>query len=204
MDVNNQLHWDEVYRVKEEDEMSWTQRSPETSLQLIDQLGLPYSASIIDVGAGNSRLAESLLNKGYRNIAVLDISKNALEKSKSRLGNRAQHIDWINIDVTHFVSDKAYDLWHDRATFHFLTSGEEIERYRDVAEKATSQYMIISTFSHKGPDTCSGLSIRKYDEDELDAVFNRSFEKVNSFTEDHVTPWGRHQNFLFCTFKRRN
>ncbi|MGN6511856.1 MAG: class I SAM-dependent methyltransferase, partial [Chitinophaga sp.] len=161
------------------------------------------SARIIDVGGGDSRLADFLLEEGYEHITVLDISGEALEKAKARLGERAQKIKWIVSDITEFDTGDQYDIWHDRATFHFLTAKEQIEKYIRIAENKVKGFLSIGTFSENGPEKCSGLTIRQYTESSLAARFEEQFEKLKCITEDHVTPFGTKQNFLFCSFRKR-
>lgn len=183
--------------------MSWTQAVPKTSLQLIHSFNLPKTASIIDIGGGDSNLADFLLDEGYENISVLDISAGALERAKKRLGESAEKITWIVTDITAFAPTANYDIWHDRAAFHFLTSPEQIDKYVQIATRAVTGYMAIGTFSNNGPKRCSGLDVKQYDEGELTATFNDAFEKIECLIEDHITPFNTKQNFLFCSFRRR-
>jgi len=199
---NRKKHWENVFRTKQPDEVSWTQEYPKTSLDLIHSLNLPKTASIIDIGGGDSKLADNLLSEGYKNIAVLDISEESLLRVKKRLGNNANKIRWIVSDVTEFHPDVKYDLWHDRAAFHFLNSTGEINAYLNTAKEAVKGFMIIGTFSDKGPNKCSGLDVHKYSEEELQNQLNDGFEKIKCVTEDHITPSGAKQNFLYCSFKR--
>ena len=140
-------HWETVYENKTPDQVSWTQEKPEASLKLIQAAGLPKTAKIIDIGGGDSKLVDYLLEEGYSNITVLDISEKALEKAKKRLGNNASKVHWIVSDISNFNPDAAYDLWHDRAAFHFLTSEKDKERYRTIVEKFVNESLIIGTFS---------------------------------------------------------
>ena len=201
--MNNQDHWENVYCTKQPDEVSWTQENPKTSLDLINGFNLPKSVSIIDIGGGDSNLVDYLLEQGYYNITVLDISAQALEKAKKRLGKNADKVKWIVSDITNFKPTEIYDVWHDRATFHFLTTTEQIKTYFSIAQKAVKQYLTIGTFSDKGPKKCSGLDIKQYTESELVATFDNAFEKINCTTEDHTTPFNTTQNFLFCSLKRK-
>ncbi len=203
MEKTRQRHWDEVYETKSPDEVSWTQDVPKTSLDLIHSFGLDKTAKIIDIGGGDSKLADNLLDEGFENITVLDISAKALEKAKKRLGDKAEKINWIVSDVTEFEPDTTYDVWHDRAAFHFLTTDDHIAKYLDTARKAISGFMTIGTFSENGPEKCSGLSIKQYSEISLAKVLENGFEKLRCLTEVHTTPFGTIQNFLFCSFKRR-
>jgi cyclopropane fatty-acyl-phospholipid synthase-like methyltransferase len=195
-------HWETVYATKNPNEVSWTQERPDTSLNFIHSFGLPKTARIIDVGGGDSKLVDYLLDEGYENVTVLDISEKALEKAKTRLGAKAQKVKWVASDITEFQPDGYYDVWHDRATFHFLTTREQITRYLDTAKKAVKHYLTIGTFSENGPKKCSGLEIKQYTEAELQAQLAAGFQKIRCITEDHVTPFNTVQNFLFCSFKK--
>ena len=201
--TDNQKHWETVYQSKTPDEVSWTQKYPTTSIDFIHSLDLPKTARIIDIGGGDSNLADCLLEEGYENITVLDISAKALEKAKNRLGSNADMINWVVSDITEYKPETTFDIWHDRAAFHFLTSKEQISKYVDIATKAISGYLIIGTFSTNGPKKCSGLDISQYDEASLNNVFQPNFEKLKCFTEDHITPFDTKQNFIFCSFKKR-
>jgi SAM-dependent methyltransferase len=196
-------HWENVYETKNPDEVSWTQKIPQTSLDLIEEASKDKSSKIIDIGGGDSNLTDFLLEKGFINISVLDISAKALEKAKERLGAQAENIDWIVTNITEFEPQTTYDIWHDRAAFHFLTTEEEIKKYAEIVKNAVSDTLIIGTFSVNGPQKCSGLPIVQYDEDRLKAIFSESFELVKSFTEDHITPFNTVQNFIFCQFKKK-
>lgn len=200
---NYKNHWENVYETKNPDEVSWTQKLPQTSLDLIEEASKGKSSKIIDIGGGDSNLTDFLLEKGFENISVLDISAKALKKAKERLGFQAENIDWIATNITEFEPQTTYDIWHDRAAFHFLTTEEEIKRYVEIVKNAVSDTLIISTFSLNGPQKCSGLPIVQYDEDRLKAIFSESFELVKSFTEDHITPFNTVQNFIFCQFKKK-
>ena len=197
-------HWEKVYKTKSQDEVSWTQELPVTSLNFIRSFKLPKSASIIDIGGGDSRLVDYLLELHYENLSVLDISENAIDRAKQRLGEKADKVTWIVSDVTEFHPQTKYDCWHDRATFHFLTSSADIDNYLDIARKAVNNFMVIGTFSEKGPDKCSMLQVHKYSEAELQHQLENGFDKIKCITEDHITPFNTIQNFLFCSFKRRN
>jgi len=203
MSVSLKEHWEKVYESKGPDQVSWTQQVPAASLELIRKAGLPASARIIDIGAGDSRLVDYLLEDGFSDITVLDISGNALKKARQRLGSRAEGVRWVESDVLGFRPEGAYDLWHDRAAFHFLSSEDEIVRYAQIVGAAAPAYLVIGTFSDKGPEKCSGLRVHRYDEASLFRVFEKTFEKIRCFTIDHVTPANARQNFLFCLFRHR-
>lgn len=195
-------HWEKVYQTKQRNEVSWTQELPKTSLDFVHSFNLPKSASIIDVGGGDSKLVDYLLEEGFENISVLDISETAIERAKQRLGEKAKKVNWIACDVTEFEPTTVYDCWHDRATFHFLLNADEIDDYLETARKAVKGYMVIGTFSDKGPKRCSMLDVHQYSEEELQQELQKGFEKIKCVTEDHETPFHTKQNFLFCSFKR--
>lgn len=198
----NKIHWETVYETKTPDQVSWTQKKPITSLEFIQSSGLGKDAKIIDIGGGDSNLVDFLLEEGYENITVLDISSKALERAQTRLGDAAQKIKWIVTDITAFQPTETYDIWHDRAAFHFLTTPEQISKYVDIAEKYITGYMILGTFSKNGPTKCSGLEITQYNEESLSEKFKSGFEKIKCITEDHTTPFETVQNFVFCSFKK--
>lgn len=196
-------HWEKVYSSKQPHEVSWTQELPKTSLDFVHSFSLPKSARIIDVGGGDSKLVDYLLDEGYENISVLDISEKAIERARQRLGEKAAKVNWIVSDVTEFKPTTTYDCWHDRATFHFLTTAGEVNTYLATARKSVNGYMVIGTFSDKGPKKCSMLDVHQYTEAELQQQLADGFEKLKCITEDHTTPFHTTQNFLFCSFKRR-
>lgn len=170
-------------------------------LNFSNSFNVPKTASIIDIGGGESTLVDCLLDEGYSNITVLDISEKALERAKERLGSRGTAVKWIASDVTKFLPNTKYDVWHDRATFQLLTSRGQIKRYLATARKAVSGFITIGTFSDNGPEKCSGLNIRQYNERQLQEQLNAGFTKIRCVTEDHLTPFNTVQNFLFCSFK---
>ena len=195
-------HWQNIYANKQPNEVSWTQDVPKTSLDLINSFKLPKDATIIDIGGGDSKLVDFLLNAGYTNLTVLDISSNALERAKKRLGDKASMVKWIVSDITSFQPTEKYDVWHDRAVFHFLTTAGEVQQYISIAQQAVTDYMVIGTFSESGPEKCSGLHIRQYNEATLSQILKQYFDKLKCFTEDHITPFSTVQNFLFCSFRK--
>ena len=201
MNKENKKHWETVYQTKSPDQVSWTQEIPTTSLDFIHSFGLSKTASVIDIGGGDSKLVDHLLDEGFENITVLDISVKALEKSKKRLGAKAKKVNWVVSDILEFKPTNNFDLWHDRATFHFLTTTEQVEKYMTIARNSVNGYIIIGTFSENGPTKCSGLEIKQYSEENLTAELNKDFDKIRCVTEDHLTPFATTQNFLFCSFK---
>jgi len=203
---NRKNHWENIYETKSLEEVSWYQPTPETSLEFIQNLSLEKDASIIDIGGGDSFLVDHLLESGYTNITVLDISEKAIERAKERLGKNAEKVKWIVSDITKFEPAEKYDIWHDRAAFHFLTDDNDISAYLEIAGKAVKQNgrLFIGTFSENGPKKCSGIEIRQYSEDSLSETFGSEFRKINCFTVDHKTPFDTVQNFIFCSFRKFN
>jgi len=201
--MNAKDYWDSIYESKATDQLSWFQLLPKTSLDFIHSFRLPKTAKIIDIGGGDSTLVDILLDEGFENITILDVSERALAKCRERLGKKADQVNWIENDICDFKPDSKYDLWHDRATFHFLTGKEQVEYYMNLAKENISGYLILGTFSNYGPSKCSGLEVKQYSQDQLTARFqNIGFEKYKCVTEDHKTPFGTVQNFTFCSFER--
>lgn len=203
MRTNGKKHWETIYDTKQSNEVTWTQEIPQTSLDFIHSFNLPKTAKIIDIGGGNSKLVDFLLDEGFANITVLDISAKALDRAKQRLGEKAEKVKWVVSDITEFQSDTIYDVWHDRGTFHFLTTPEQIKKYIDTARQSVSCYLIIGTFSDQGPPKCSGLHVKRYNEEQLQNELSDGFSKIRCIREDHVTPFNTTQNFLFCSFRRQ-
>ncbi|CAN5130174.1 class I SAM-dependent methyltransferase [soil metagenome] len=202
MKEDKKLHWEQVYQTKNPGQVSWTQAVPQTSLNFVHSFHLPKTAKIIDIGGGDSLLVDYLLQEGFKDITVLDISPAALEKAKARLGHKSCLVKWIVTDITNFQPEENYDLWHDRATFHFLTEENQVASYLAIAGKSVKKYMVVGTFSENGPDKCSGLPIRQYSEEGLQCQLQKDFKKIRCINEDHVTPFQTTQNFLFCSFKK--
>ena len=194
-------HWDRIYKTKHPGERSWTQEFPKTSMDFIRGFNLPKSAKIIDIGGGDSRLVDSLIEEGYENISVLDISGESLIQAKKRLGRLADTVEWIQCDLLEFSPSLKYDLWHDRAAFHFLTGKEQIDKYIDIVRKSVRGYLLMGTFSTTAPPKCSGLEVRRYSEELLEKEMSIGFEKIKCITEDHITPFNTVQNFMFCSFR---
>lgn len=201
---NNKSHWENVFATKNPNEVSWTQKYPKTAMNYLENLNLSKTANIIDIGGGDSNLVDVLLEKGFQNIWVLDISEFALERAKQRLGDKADLVHWIVADITEFKPDVKFDFWHDRAVFHFLTSEASIDKYKTIIENAVNKEgnFLLGTFSEKGPLKCSGLEIKQYSENSMKQTFSESFEAVKCFTENHTTPFNTVQNFQFCGFKK--
>ena len=203
MKYNTKEHWENIYQTKKSNEVSWHQEKPKTSLNLISEINLDKDAKIIDIGAGDSNLADNLLAIGFRNITVLDVSSNALNRAKKRLGDKAKDVKWIVSDVREFETNDKYDLWHDRAVLHFLTEEEDISKYAEKVRQLLkpNSYLIVSAFSENGPKRCSGLDIKQYSENSMKKLFN-GFEHIKSFKEEHLTPEGTSQIFIFSVFRK--
>ena len=202
--MDTKTHWEKVYTTKEPETVSWYRAHLETSLALIERAAHSRSASIIDIGAGESTLVDDLLAKGYENITVLDVSQTAIDVTKRRLGPLAEKTKWIVTDITGVeLEPLAYDVWHDRAVFHFLTSIEQRAGYvRNVATAVKpGGHVIVSTFGPEGPTRCSGLEVMRYDAESLHNEFGVRFRLVESSKELHKTPFGTTQQFLYCYCK---
>ncbi len=201
---DKKAHWEKIYQTKSLHEVSWFQPKPETSLQFFGEFKVPKDAKIIDIGGGDSLLVDHLLDLGYTDITVLDISEAALTKAKTRLGNRAGLVKWIEADAATFVSDVQYDFWHDRAAFHFLTSAQEIEHYLQTVQQSISPngILVMGTFSEQGPTKCSGIQIKQYSEKSMSDLLTDFFEKIKCITVDHRTPFETIQQFIFCSFRK--
>lgn len=197
-------HWQNVYHTKGEREVSWFQENPTISLDMIRSVEVPASASIIDIGGGSSRLVDSLLDAGFKSISVLDLSENALDAAKARLGVRSDDVDWIVADVTTWQPSRTYDVWHDRAAFHFLTDKDDQASYAKCVHNAVKQggFVIIGTFAPDGPESCSGLPIVRHDADSLKNTLGSTFVLLDSQKHDHYTPGGAVQKFQFSLFRR--
>jgi len=197
-------HWEKIYQTKNIDEVSWYQPVPATSLDFVKQYGLPLTAKIIDIGGGDSFFVDHLIDMGYKDITVLDISEKAVEKAKQRLGEKGDGVIWIIADAANFTSSEKFDLWHDRAALHFLTDEKEIQGYIYTLNTSVNPkgYVIIGTFSENGPKQCSGIDIKQYSENTLADRLRQFFGKIKCVTIDHKTPSGSIQNFIFCSFRR--
>jgi 2-polyprenyl-3-methyl-5-hydroxy-6-metoxy-1,4-benzoquinol methylase len=197
-------HWNKIYQSKSLNQVSWYQPVPTTSLDFVKQFNLSKKAKIIDVGGGDSFFVDHLLNLGYQDITVLDISEKAIEKARQRLGDQSAKVKWIIADAASFHTTDKYDLWHDRAAFHFLMEVQEIDNYLETVSSSVKPngYIVIGTFSEQGPQTCSGINIKQYSEQTMTERFKNFFEKIKCLTIGHKTPSGSIQNFVFCSFRR--
>jgi ubiquinone/menaquinone biosynthesis C-methylase UbiE len=201
---NRQDHWENIYQTKELKDVSWFQPNPETSLEFFKQFNVPKTAKVIDIGGGDSFLVDHLLNLGYQDISVLDISNAAIERAKNRLGERSKNVKWIVADASNFKPSEKYDFWHDRAAFHFLTEENEISSYLETAQQNINPkgVLVIGTFSEQGPKKCSGIEIKQYSEKTMADRLKLFFDKIKCITVDHKTPFDTIQNFVFCSFRK--
>jgi SAM-dependent methyltransferase len=202
--ADRQAHWENVYRTRTENEVSWFEENPATSLALIHATGVPKDAAIIDIGGGASRLVDALLHESYSAVTVLDISERALTTAKARLGNRASSVQWIAADVTTWEPAASFDVWHDRAAFHFLTEPEDRSAYiaRVLRTLRLGGHLIIGTFALDGPERCSGLPVQRYDAALLRESLGLAFEPVETRLHKHLTPMRRLQRLQFSRFRR--
>jgi len=203
-EFNRQAHWQNVYEEKGENQVSWFQERPTISLELIEAVGAKADSTIIDIGGGASRLVDALTEEGYRDLTVLDLSESAISIAKMRLGQLAAMVKWIVADVTQWEPASRYDLWHDRAAFHFLTEASDRTAYIDRLTKALrlGGHAIIGTFALDGPERCSGLPVIRYDTAQLAALLTPAFTLVGMRRHEHKTPWGAIQQFQFGVFRR--
>jgi len=203
-DFDRKKHWENIYETKALNEVSWYQPSPTTSLEFIKENTNTLEDKIIDVGGGDSFLVDHLLNLDYTNITVVDISAKAIERAKTRLKDKALKVTWIVADVADFSPTEEYDIWHDRAAFHFLTNEDDIENYKQTAAKAIKPNgsLIIGTFSIDGPFKCSGIDIKQYSKESLTTCFSNNFNHIKAVNYSHPTPFNTTQYFIFCSFKK--
>jgi SAM-dependent methyltransferase len=203
--MHSKEHWEKVYATKATDAVSWFQPHADTSVGLIKATGAALDASIIDVGGGASTLIDDLLALGYTNLTVLDLSAAALAAARQRLGGKASGVRWIEADITRAnLPERAFDIWHDRAVFHFLTSPEDRAAYVQAVFRAVKPggHVIIATFAEDGPTQCSGLPVMRYRPDELHAEFGEAFALLKHEKEAHHTPSGTVQQFVYCYCRR--
>jgi SAM-dependent methyltransferase len=203
--MNAHTHWESIYTSKAADAVSWYRPHLELSLDLIERCAAERSASIIDVGAGESTLVDDLISHGYQDLTVLDVSPTAIEATKQRLGSAAEHVHWIVGDITKVsLPSRSLDVWHDRAVFHFLTDAMQRQAYVRAVLNAVRPggHVIVSTFGPDGPTKCSGLDVIRYDAEALHREFGRRFRIEESAKEVHRTPWGATQQFVYCCCSR--
>jgi len=203
-DSTRGAHWENVYRTKGEREVSWFQETPSISLELIRSAGATRHSAIVDIGGGASRLVDALVSEGYEAVTVLDLSESALAAAKTRLGPAAARVTWFVADVTRWKPPQRYDVWHDRAAFHFLTDAADRAAYVACLREAVRPggHAIIGTFALDGPERCSGLPVIRYDAARLGEVLGSAFDLVETRRHDHHTPMGSTQRFQFSTFRR--
>jgi SAM-dependent methyltransferase len=204
IDESRQAHWENVYVKKRDNEVSWFQENPAPSLALIAEIGATPALAIIDVGGGASRLVDRLIEDGFQDVTVLDLSAAALEASKARLGDRAGRVHWLVADATIWEPSRTYDVWHDRAAFHFLTEARDRDSYVARLRQGLKigGHAIIATFALDGPEKCSGLPVERYDAARLAQTLGSGFKLLRNQQHDHATPWGSHQLFQFSVFQR--
>jgi SAM-dependent methyltransferase len=198
-------HWDRVYEKNLLNEVGWYQDYPEMSLKLIAATGVSVDGGIIDIGGGTSKLPGILLDQGYNRVTVLDISGRSIEKAKIQLAEKSSRINWIEADITKYDVKEKFDVWHDRAVFHFLTDAEDRKGYITSLNQALTinGHLIIGTFGPDAPPKCSGLPVVRYEPESLHNELGNNFNLAETFFEDHVTPSGVRQQFIFCRFIKR-
>lgn len=203
--IDRQDFWENIYETKSLTNVGWYQPIPITSLELLSELNISKNSSIIDIGGGDSFLADNLLDQGFNDISVLDVSLKSLDRAKVRIGESAKQIQWIHSDIVKYKSSNQFDCWHDRATFHFLTNTNDQDQYIHNCKQVVKNggYLIIGTFSKQGPEKCSGIPIVQYSIKELKEKFSAHFQFIKGFNIDHTTPLGGKQNYTFCTFQRK-
>lgn len=202
---DRQQHWDTTYASKPETGVSWFQSDPALSFRWIKEAAPDHSANIIDIGGGASRLADCLITDGYSNLTVLDISSVALSRTRERVGSAGNKVNWITADVTAWTPAQTWDVWHDRAVFHFLTEGSAQDAYIAALRSGTKEgsALIMATFAPTGPEKCSGLPVQRYDAQSLAARLGQNFYLYAEAAERHETPFGTTQDFIYAAFRRR-
>lgn len=199
--MNKQEHWENVYQTKGREEVSWFREHLDTSLRMISNTGAHKDAAIIDVGGGNSNLVDDLLDNGFADVSVLDISAKAIRDSKERLGAKSEQVTWLVADITEVeLPSNHFDVWHDRAVFHFLTGAEDRRKYVELVMRSLKRggHIIVASFSLDGPKKCSGLDVMRYSPESMHDEFGNAFELVESIGETHNTPFGTTQDFVYC------
>lgn len=204
MHSERQYHWTRVYQQKASSAVSWYQPQPGPSLHALNRFGARPSNSLIDVGGGASKLVDALLKRGWTDLTVLDIAAPALEAAKERLGADAQKVHWEVADITVWEPSRRYEVWHDRAVFHFLTQASQRQAYRRalMGGLVSGGLVIMATFALDGPEKCSGLPVERYDGASLASALGEPFRLLESWRDEHVTPWGATQSFNWCAFRR--
>ena len=200
--MEKKKHWENIYQTKNIDGVSWYQKTPYESIELIKKFSTTDSDMIIDIGCGKSFLADNLLKLNYKNITLVDISLNALKEVKERLNNKS--LNFIETDVLNLKLERTFDIWHDRAVFHFITNKKSVEKYISLCNEYIGEggKLIIGTFAEDGPLKCSGLEIKRYSVENLKELFKENFEFIEGFKKLHSTPFGTQQSFTFCVFRK--
>ena len=200
--MDKKKHWENIYQTKNIDGVSWYQETPYESIELIKKFSTTDSDMIIDIGCGKSFLADNLLKLNYKNITLVDISLNALKEVKERLNNKS--LNFIETDVLNLKLERTFDIWHDRAVFHFITNKKSVEKYISLCNEYIGEggKLIIGTFAEDGPLKCSGLEIKRYSVENLKELFKENFEFIEGFKKLHSTPFGTQQSFTFCVFRK--
>jgi trans-aconitate methyltransferase len=204
--MNGKSQWESVYSTKNYTEVSWFQQSPKSSLELIKLIGVSKSAQIIDIGGGASTLVDNLLDQGYSHLSVLDISDSALRVAQERLGSRSTLVNWDQADITEVqLPQNLYELWHDRAVFHFLITEGDRQKYKQNLLKSLKSggFFIVSTFGLEAPPRCSGLDVVRYSFESLCSEFEEHFDLIHTINESHLTPMTTTQNFIYCCFRKK-
>lgn len=203
--LDRRKHWEKIYSEKKPDQVSWFQAGPKQSLELVKLAGIPQKGSVIDVGGGASVLVDRLLDEGFKNITVLDVSNTALLYAKERLGERAKQVKWVVKDVTDFNPLVQFDLWHDRAVFHFLIEEADRKKYASIVSRAVKPggHLILASFALDGPNVCSNLPVCRYDAKLVQKELGNDFELIREETEAHRTPWDKEQKFKYFLFRRK-
>lgn len=206
MSSDMKAHWNRVYQDKGSEAVSWYQAEPAPSLSALDRFGARPTDAFIDVGGGASLLVDCLLDRGWSDLTVLDLAQSSLDAARLRLGERSGRIAWICADITNWTPRRSYDVWHDRAVFHFLTEPIQRSAYKAALAQGLvpGGLLIIATFALDGPEKCSGLPVQRYAAKGLHAELGESFELLDEWPEKHVTPWGDSQAFLWCVFRKRS
>ncbi|AMG75181.1 class I SAM-dependent methyltransferase [Sphingopyxis granuli] len=206
MSSDMEAHWNRVYRQKGSNGVSWYQEKPTLSLAALDRFGARPTDALIDVGGGASSLVDHLLDRGWEDLSVLDLAQSSLDAARLRLGDRGEQIVWIRADITQWTPPRSYDVWHDRAVFHFLTEPAQRSAYKAALAQGLlpGGLVIMATFAPDGPEKCSGLPVVRYDAEGLQAELGDSFELLEDWREEHVTPWGDRQAFVWCVFRKRS
>ncbi len=204
MNEKVKAHWEEIYSHKSPEELSWYQKYPAISMDIILELDIPLDEGILDVGGGDAYLADALLEHGFTDITILDISQTVLQRARERMGIKANIVKWMNEDIREWKSERHYSLWHDRAVFHFLREPEEIKNYVEAANYAVKEggYLIIGGFSENGPKKCSGLEVKQLTVSGMEEIFSENFKLIEQFSHIHLTPAQKEQDFLFVVMKR--